>query len=157
MVARSPIPPSLVELLGEPYAATCATRDAALVPEPATVWGVIADVPARRLRFFVPRFHIGKTPENLSNNRQIAITIARLGDYRTFQLKGRALAWAPALPDEQAFIEGYARSFAAAADFEGIGDSIRRVAPWPCLAIDMEVDEIFAQTPGPGTGKRIDA
>ncbi len=83
----------------------------------------------------------------------VAFVISRPSDYRTVQMKGTALAVRDAPAADRAFVSACVNAFAELVDGLGVPSQIaRRVAHWPCLAVDVEVSELFVQTPGPGAG-----
>jgi hypothetical protein len=124
---------------------------------PENAFGAAAQVDCARARLtvFVARPQLGRTLENLADNGLLAVVLSRLSDYRTYQLKGHALSWRDARDEERPFVDAFHERFARGAEWENLGDTLRRMAVWPAVAIEMQVREIFAQTPGPGTGKRL--
>ncbi len=86
----------------------------------------------------------------------VAFVISRPSDYRTVQMKGTAIFVRDAPEADRAFVSERVRAFADLVDGLGVPRQIAlRVAHWPCLAVDVQVSEIFVQTPGPGAGARI--
>lgn len=141
-------------LLEDGAAFYLATRDGDNLPEVALLAGAAAGPEPGTLTIFVP---LGWTRAlaNLRDNGRVAMTLARLADYRTYQLKGQALAIRDAREDERATALRHHDAFARAADFEKLGHVVRSWAWWPCAAVDVRVEEVFAQTPGPGTGQKV--
>jgi len=91
--------------------------------------------------------------EQLQLRPSVAFVISRPSDYRTVQMKGTALTVRDALDTDRTFVSECVHAFAELVDGLGVPRQIAlRVAHWPCLAIDVEVREIFLQTPGPGAG-----
>lgn len=154
MYAKIPIQPYL-DLLEDGAAIYLGTRDADLVPDSSILAGATAGPEPGVLTVFLPDGQGRQALDNLSDNGQAALTIVRLSDYRTYQLKGRARGVRRACDDERPLLERQHEAFARGADLEDLGHVVRVWAIWPCSAIDIEVGEVFAQTPGPGTGQRI--
>lgn len=83
----------------------------------------------------------------------VAFVVSRPSDYRTVQMKGTVIAVRDALDTDRPFVSECVKAFAELVDGLGVPRQIAlRVAHWPCLAIDVELGEIFVQTPGPGAG-----
>src|SRR5215470_17166318 len=122
-----------------------ATRDGQLRPECVRGCAPIVDVEAGRLTVHVPRAQAARTLANLDDNRQVAVTITRLADYRTYQLKGRAVAWEEATESERPLIERYLADFARGADLEGLGDLARRWRLWPTVRVEVAVESVYNQ------------
>jgi hypothetical protein len=149
------VPSFFAELVSGHIAGHAATRDGQNRPEIIRVWGPRVDADLHVVTFYVLRGIAGRTLDNLAANGQVALTITRLSDYRTVQLKGRALAWRAARDDERAHLEQAVAMLALGADEEGLGGAVRRWASWPAIAVDIEVSEVYNQTPRPGTGARL--
>ena len=145
---------SYLQLLEDGAAFYLATRDAENLPDVAVLTGAAAGREPGTLTVYMVEGWT-QTLANLRDNGRVAVTLARLADYRTFQLKGRALGVRAARDDERPLIERQHEAFARSADFEQLGHVVRSWASWPCVAIDIHVEQVFAQTPGPGAGQRV--
>ncbi len=148
---------ALLEFLRDGISARIATRDARLMPECAVGWGARIDPTNGTLTVFVPNSQLGDTVGNLEDNAQIAVTLSRPSDYRTYQVKGTARAWHPAPDSETAALATYDRKFREELELEGQQGYCDMIVWWPALAIVIDVREVFLQTPGPGTGGRLRA
>lgn len=146
---------ALVELLAEGVALRIGTRDAQCVPESALGWGAHANRAEGTITLYVPKVHAGATIANLDANGQIAVTFSRVTDYRTFQVKGVARSWRDARDDERPLLERYRDEFAAQLVSDAHEAHALTTTFWPALAIEIEVRDVFLQTPGPGTGERL--
>ncbi|HEY0469598.1 MAG TPA: hypothetical protein VGC79_35655 [Polyangiaceae bacterium] len=107
----------------------------------------------QRATLFLARATASPLSDQLLVRPSVAFVLSRPNDYRTIQLKGRALAVRDAPDADRALVVEFVRAFADVVDGLGVPRHIGlRVAHWPCLAVDVEVTDIFAQTPGPGAG-----
>src|SRR5262245_55544798 len=135
------------------------TRDANLVPRGHRVSGWQIDPTGRMVTAFVPPSSAARLVEALLDNGRIAITFEEVGTHETYQLKGRYLRHWPIRPVEidiagrarERFVKGVRSLFPD----DRVAAAMRASIPDPVLAIEIEVREVFLQTPGPGAGGRI--
>ena len=151
-----PLGDDVLDLLRSGVDVIVATRDAQLAPECTVGMGLRVNPDRRHVTVFVARTLVGPTLRNLEDNRQIAVTFCRPMDHQTVQLKGRMVVVRDTEPAEREVQEMHRAAFAEQLAGFGIPRSItRRWAWWPSVAIELEVQEAFTQTPGPGAGERI--
>ena len=97
--------------------------------------------------------------EALQDNGRIAVTFEELGTHETYQLKGRYLSHRPVQPTEidiaSRMRERFVKALRALFPNQGIADWLGPSIPAPSLAVEIEVHEVFLQTPGPGAGTRL--
>jgi hypothetical protein len=155
------IPARIVKFI-EQYAnqALAGARDASLAPRGFRIsaWHVHPD--QQTLTVWIPDPLSSLLVECLLDNGQIAMTIGENVTHETYQLKGRYLRHRPVEADDLTRVMRVRERFGKSIRTElppGISpDAIARVAvPDPVVAVDVEVHEVFAQTPGPGAGTRI--
>jgi general stress protein 26 len=147
----------LAELVEGGSSMLVGTRDAALRPE--VVRGVGAQVAQDRSTFtvYVPSELAARTLANLEHNGAIAVTFSQLSNHRTVQVKGKLRSLRRSRKNERHLLERYVAAFAEQVHFTGCSRRIvRRLRFWPSLALEVEVEDLFAQTPGPGAGRRIE-
>ncbi len=127
-------------------------------PECTRGMGVEVDGDAGRLTVYVPIVGADRTLANLGLGRRIAITFSRPYDNRTCQVKGRVRATSPASAEDVARQQRWFAAYVEQLAIVGIARAAtRRWRITPSVAVEVEVDELFEQTPGPGAGKRIGA
>lgn len=145
----------LVDLIESGVSMTLATRDAERMPECARAFGARVHPDRTHLTIYVPCSTAGRTLANLAIEPRIAVSFSRTHDHRTYQLKGTATA-RDAREDERSMIESYRASFASSLDLSGIPRRLTmRARVWPAIALELEISDVFAQTPGPGAGARV--
>jgi hypothetical protein len=135
------------------------TRDANLVPSGHRVSGWRIDHEGRILTALVSEVSSPRLLEALLDNGRIALTFEEAGNHETYQIKGRYLSHRPVGSAEieiaSATRERFARSMRSLYHDEAVTASLTASMLAPALAVDVSVDEVFVQTPGPGAGARI--
>jgi hypothetical protein len=134
-----------------------ATRDGNLVPCGHRVSGWQIDPTGRMLTALVAPS--ARLLEALLENGRIALTFEEVGTHETYQVKGRYLGHRPVQPLEidiaararERFVKGVRPLFP---DEQAVA-AFRASIPDPSVAVEIEVHEVFLQTPGPGAGSRI--
>jgi hypothetical protein len=135
---------------------TVAVRDGDRTP-----WGTIACAASvrpgeNRLTLYVYEDAGEELLEYLETQPQIAILFEQPTTHRGCQAKGEFLGARGARDDERALIERQVDGFANELEAIGIPRALTggwRI--WPCRALDVRVDELFEQTPGPGAGEPL--
>ena len=149
------IPPQIVDLLETGVSVVVGTRDAALTPECTRAWGIrVKD--RTSVTIFLTEAVSRKTLQNLKENEQIAISCTRPTDHMACQLKGRLRAIRPASDGDRNSTQHWHREFIA--ELVAIGVPAELCEAWitePALAVDVDVTDVFQQTPGPGAGEKI--
>lgn len=146
----------LLELLASGVDVSVATRDANLMPECTFGMGHKVHTDRRHITVYVARVLAAPTLENLRANGEVAITMCRPIDHKTIQVKGRFVGARDSGPEDRELQEICRGAFAEQLAAFGLPRTYtRRMAWWPSVAIEVEVRDIFTQTPGPGAGTRI--
>jgi hypothetical protein len=129
------------------------TRDRRLFPECVRAVGARVERGRKEVTVFVPLATGATTTENLAENRRIAVCFSRIEDHRSIQIKGQAVAVAPAGDEERAAIERWRGEFVKNLAFIGMPPRRSlRINSWPAHAVRVRVESVFVQTPGPGAG-----
>jgi hypothetical protein len=146
------IDPALVSFLEGPCAQNVATSDLDGAPTAGRAWGV--RVAAGR---FV-RALVGADPAtaaNLEVTRRIALMVIDVATYRSVQVKGTITAVQPPTAADHDVYDLYVREFASALVAEGRNTPLDQALPGSFLAVSIDVDALFDQTPGPTAGQPI--
>jgi hypothetical protein len=154
------IPTKIIRFLEERASLGFAgTRDGNLVPSGHRVPGWHVDQSGRTMTVFMPDASAPRLLEALHENGRIAITFEEVGTHETYQVKGRYLSHRPARPAEIEIAgvmrERFARGLRSLNNDEHLTALITASIPAPGLAVEIGVEEVFVQTPGPGAGARI--
>lgn len=94
---------------------------------------------------------------NIAMTRRIAIGSSYPIDHRSIQLKGTTSGVRLATDDERSFIRSQVESLADTLDACGLPRRLgRSLNHWPAFAIDVQVEDLYEQTPGPRAGRRLE-
>ena len=105
---------------------------------------------------YVPIATSRETLANLATTRRLAVVVTRPIEHQSVQLKGTSRTARLAREDEEGLVLSYLESLADVLDGIGIPRrATRAFAHWPAFAIEMQIDQIFEQTPGPRAGTRL--
>jgi len=105
---------------------------------------------------YVPIATSRDTLANLALTQRLSVVVTRPIDHASIQLKGTSRTARLARGDEEPLVRSRLDGLADALDQLGIPRRVTRAfAHWPAFAIEMQVDQIFEQTPGPRAGTRL--
>jgi Pyridoxamine 5'-phosphate oxidase len=149
------IEPEMVELLESPCSLLVASVDRDGLPDATRGWGVSV-LAGDRVRVLLAA-NAGRTLANLEGDGRIALTVTHFATLVSWQLKGRARLTEPANAADHirfdAFCAGCVEVLHA---LEGTPDEIIwRMVPPGIVACEMEVEQVFDQTPGPSAGAKV--
>jgi hypothetical protein len=160
MTAKAPgarlINDDALELMSSGVAIAVATRDADCAPECTVGMGVHIARDRRAITVYVPRALAAPTLLNIALNHEIAINLSRPSDDKSLQVKGTVRAVRDSGPDDRAAQENYRGALVEQYAGVGVPRAITRtIAWWPSVAIEIDVRDVFIQTPGPAAGDRV--
>jgi hypothetical protein len=96
------------------------------------------------------------TLANLATTHRLAVVMSKPVEHTTVQMKGRSSMARLARDDEETFVRSRLDGFADVLERFGVPRRVTRsFAHWPAFAIEMQIDQIFDQTPGPKAGTRL--
>lgn len=105
------------------------------------------------LTLLVPDVRTRGLAEPLREGMPIAIVVSRPVTHRSVQVKGLVQAVAAAPESMRRITDDHLHGLLEAFEAAGIARRItRRFNQWPCLAVEVRIDSVFHQTPGPGAG-----
>jgi hypothetical protein len=129
-----------------------ATVDAARVPVCCRAVGLRVDG-GQAVTVYLPVATAAETVANLATNGRIAIVSSDPIDHRTLQIKGRSRAVRVAREDEREAVTRWLEAFAEVVYAIGMPRELpMTLTHWPAFAVEVEVDALFDQTPGPRAG-----
>ena len=156
------LPDDLVRMADTGVIVIVGTRDADRVPEVSRAWGVRMLPESDVLEICVSSRVCGRTLDNLADNQQIAVTITSPSNYRSFQVKGRAVETRSITPSDLERITRHQRAFTDEVVSVGMPEpsavrlsSIEMEDAPEITNIRVLVETVFNQTPGPGAGSRL--
>lgn len=146
----------LVELIEGGASMLVGSVDAKLRPECARALGVEVGPDRSTLTVYLNAALAETTRANLETNPRIALGFSRIHDHRSIQLKGTVRSIRPTNPRDQEIQARYRVAFAEQLTQAGVPRSVTlRLALVPSLALEVELHELFDQTPGVGAGRRL--
>jgi hypothetical protein len=146
------IPSELHDFLESGITILVGSRDARLVPE--AVRGVCGRIgkDGTELTIWLPAATAARTLANVADNARLAVYFCSI-DHRSFQFKGRVTSTREARPEERVELERYRAALAQHWGCIGMPPRLtHRMVVWPAHALTMQVESVFVQTPGPGSG-----
>lgn len=133
-----------------------ATADSERVPACCRAVAVRTNDDFETLTVYLPVATSHETLANIATTRRLAVACSEISTHETTQIKGvtRAVRLAP--PEDEAFVRDRLEGYAESLEHIGVPLRITRtVAHWPAYAVDVTVEEVFDQTPGPNAGNPI--
>lgn len=105
---------------------------------------------------FVPVTTSRDVVANVAMSRRAAVVASAPIGHESVQFKGMAKDVRLAPDEDEAFLRERLDQWAEVIARVGLPRRItRRIAYWPAFAIDISIDEIYEQTPGPKAGASI--
>jgi hypothetical protein len=150
------ITPQLADFLHSGLIMYVATRSRDLNPASVMAAGLRVETP-QRLTVFVAEAMGAPVFPNLADNGEMAVTLSNVVDHRSIQIKGRQLSQTAASEADRDFQARYMERLRPEMTLIGVPLSIaERIVWWPSRAIEMEVREMFVQTPGANAGRPLE-
>jgi hypothetical protein len=125
-----------------------------------SAWQVGADGRTLTAWVPVPEAFRANFLDALLDNRQFALTVEEHPAHETYQLKGLYLRHRDATADDRTPVERQRERLTrvmrsvAPPGFD-VGRVVAIMHPDPTYVIEIDVREVFLQTPGPGAGRRL--
>lgn len=95
-----------------------------------------------------------QTVANVATTRRIAVAFSEPISHRSVQFKGTMRAVRVAREEEAVLIRERVERFASVLETIGTSRSlVRRITHWPAFALEVQIEEVFDQTPGPKAGE----
>lgn len=105
---------------------------------------------------YVPAATGQETVANLATTRRVAISCTHPLSHESLQIKGLTRGVRLAPPGDEAFVTQRLEEFGEVLNAIGLARHVwRSVAHWPAFAIDVSIEQVFDQTPGPKAGAAI--
>lgn len=105
---------------------------------------------------YLPSATAGETVANLATTRRIAVSCTEPLSHDSIQIKGVTRGVRMAHASDRAFVEERLEAFADTLDSFGLPRTVTRsLSHWPAFAIDLSVEQVFDQTPGPKAGEEV--
>jgi hypothetical protein len=160
-MASGPTPPlteEIAELVASGVDVYVATRNRDLEPESMLAMGARVHADGHTLTVYLPEAPAAVTQNNLLENGEVAVTLNRPSDHKSVQVKGKCQGLRPSNEADRQ-LQMMARA-ALVEQFVVVGiprSTTRRIVWWPSLALEVKVEAVFEQTPGPRAGEPLRA
>jgi hypothetical protein len=143
------------QLFAGPVSMILGTADRLNTPDATRVVG-IAPLTDRRARILISS-EAREAHANAVLGARASVLVTDITTYRSLQWKGRVVqACEPRTPGDLALMHRHIDAFAAGAPTVGIPQRvIDRLFPNDVVALEIEFDAKFDQTPGAGAGRRV--
>ena len=153
------IPGKLIRFLEQDAnVAFAGSRDRDLVPFGHRVSGWRIGVDHRTMTVLFPDEFLPRLVESLQENRELAVTVEAFPSHETYQFKGHYLSHRDVDGADVEAADRVRRRWVKSLRMlytDAPEDVLKGFVYPPSLAVDVEVLEIFLQTPGPGAGTRL--
>lgn len=132
------------------------SADSGAVPACCRGIAVSTDGTLARATVYVPVATSRDVIANAATTKKLAVMITDVVEHVGIQLKGTVEAIRMAGDDEGPFVRRRLQEFAEVVDEIGLPRRIfLSVNHWPAFAVEIAVEEVFDQTPGPRAGSSI--
>ncbi|HEU4522853.1 MAG TPA: hypothetical protein VFT12_12675 [Thermoanaerobaculia bacterium] len=112
----------------------------------------------KTLTVYVPVATSREIIANVASSRRMAVSVTQPLSHSSVQLKGTTTGIRLARDDEHDFVETRLLDFGDILYEIGLPRKITRsIAHWPAFAIDVNVEQVYEQTPGPNAGNPMTA
>ncbi|MBV8516603.1 MAG: hypothetical protein JO197_04285 [Acidobacteria bacterium] len=129
------------------------TADAEHVPSCCRGAAVRSKDDFETLTVYVPVATGQEIVANVATTRRIAVSLSLPRDNTSIQMKGLTTGVRLAPAADEPFVKEYVYGFADILEALGLPRRLTRsMNHWPAFAIDMSVEEVYDQTPGPNAG-----
>lgn len=129
------------------------SADSNAVPACCRGIAVSTDSTLARATVYVPVATSRDVIANAATTKKLAVMITRVVEHLGVQLKGSVEAIRMAGDDEGPFVRRRLQEFADVVDEIGLPRRIfMSVSHWPAFAVEITVEEVYDQTPGPRAG-----
>jgi hypothetical protein len=154
------IPPPIIRFLEErANIGFAGTRDADLVPRGHRVSGWRIGPGGATFTALMPGASMPDLLDALLANGRFAVTLEEAGTHETYQVKGRYRSHRSAGREDidlaDRLRERFVKAMRAQYPQSGVAERLGESIPAPSLAVEIDVDDVFVQTPGPGAGSRL--
>lgn len=155
-----PLPQRLVDFIHGRTVSYLGTRNAALSPRLDICLGVRVGRDNEHLIVYVIDRRMDGLLQNLREEGEMAVSVGEDNGHECYQFKGRCVGVRPSTEADYAVqdlwwdkILGPWETQLSPEDFKKVSAQLCRR---PTFAVELQIREIFDQTPGPGSGRKLD-
>lgn len=130
-----------------------ATADADGVPATCRGIAMSAAPDLQTVTVYLPATTAHETLANIATTRRMAVAASHPLSHSTVQIKGVTRGVKMAGPADEPFVTAQWQQFTDVLAELGLPRRVtHRVVHWPAFAIELSVEQVFDQTPGPNAG-----
>lgn len=148
----------LIAYLDQHLSLLAAGRDRELRPCIARAVGILPGADRTSFTAFLADGPAAALLAILEEGAPFALGSTHIPSHRSVQLKGVVTRVRSATEAERPLIEACTGGFTE--DLGGLGyplPVVRRIVTWPATAVEVRLEAVFDQTPGPGAGRQVGA
>lgn len=150
--------PSLARYLGNGMSIVVGTVGADGWPATCRAVALVGHEDGQGVTVYLPVATGAETIANVATSGRVAIVSSCPSDHGTIQMKGRSRGVRVAREGEAGVVRAQMERFADALDQVGVPRHVTRsFTSWPAFAVEVEVEAVFEQTPGPRAGALVKA
>jgi hypothetical protein len=132
------------------------TADTKGTPSCCRAIALTSDDDLKTVSIYLPIATSQSIIKDIATTHRMAVAATHIVEHFSVQLKGTANTARLAAEREVSLIEERLEAFADVLFSVGVPRRLTRsVAHWPAFVVDMRVEEVFDQTPGPNAGARL--
>jgi hypothetical protein len=132
------------------------TVDSQGMPSCCRAIAIKTDDDLKTATVYVPMATSQRILLDIATTHRLAVVATLIVEHVSVQLKGTAINARLARDDEATFVEDRLQMFEDVLHGVGVPRRLTRsIAHWPVFIVDMRVEEVFEQTPGPNAGTRL--
>lgn len=133
------------------------SRNQALRPHNVRARGVLASADRELLTVYILESQSEKVLQNLNENGKFSLTAGSVVNFETYQFKGNFVSSRPSDANDEAVQAIYSDKILGLVGHGAphLLDIMKDMIVKPMISITLNVQEIFEQSPGPGTGNKI--
>ncbi|HEX5658321.1 MAG TPA: pyridoxamine 5'-phosphate oxidase family protein [Polyangiales bacterium] len=146
----------LIDFIAQGVSLLVGTCDASQAPHAMRAVGIRIHDDRRHATVYLPEVTSRHTVTDVAVNPRVAVLVSQPTDHRSFQMKGSVTKVSPAGEPDRALIEAYLGQFGRQLETVGMPfDVVSLLSRWPAIALELQLEELYLQTPGPGAGQRL--
>lgn len=136
-----------------------ATRNSDLTPSIGRPFNAIVSEDRKNITFYMPSAMLRHHLENVQDNGKVALNIGAIPSHETYQFKGTYISHHNCNEQEISEMKIMLQRFKNGLSKFGMPEEtlslLDKFSVSPAIGITFKVEEIFEQTPKPGTGNKI--
>ena len=144
------------QTLGPGLSVVVGTADARGTPSCCRAVGLVVDASAQGVTVYLPVMTSAAVIADIATTGRVAIVSSNPVDHSTVQIKGCRRLVRVAGAEDLPVVRDLLDRLADTLETVGLSKRLSRsLAHWPAFAVEVDVDTVFDQTPGPRAGNLV--